>query len=153
LRRTLFDRLIAADTALDPTLVLFAARPGALGDDVGDTSMDDPERTPILPVLPVRVREELTGRWAERRRTAVGLSPMDALLAATSRAAARLDRGEEFGTIAPGLSADLVLLGADPLADIRNVRRIERVITRGRVYEPKTILDAGRSPRDLPACG
>src|SRR5438034_5003371 len=199
----LFDRLIAADTALDPTLVLFAARPGAFGEDVGDTRMDDPERTPILPALPVHVREELTGRWAERRRAAAGvsprgadrmrkgwehllalvdrfhraggtvlagtdcpnvaivsgyslhrelellvragLSPMDALLAATSRAAARLDRQDEFGTIAPGLAADLVLLGADPLADIRNVRRIERVIARGRVYEPEALL---RWPHD-----
>ena len=207
----LFDRLIAADTALDPTLVLFAARPGALGDDVGDTSMDDPERTPILPLLPLRVREELIGRWAERRRAAVGvaaratdrmrkgwehllalvdrfhraggtvlagtdcpnvaivsgyslhrelellvragLSPMDALLAATSRPAARLDRAHEFGTIAPGLSADLVVLDADPLADIRNVRRIEHVIARGRVHEPETLLDAGRSGRDLSARG
>jgi imidazolonepropionase-like amidohydrolase len=74
-----------------------------------------------------------------------GLSPMDALLAATSRAAARLDRSAEFGTIAPGLAADLVLLGADPLADIRNVRRIERVITRGRAYEPETLC-SGSSP-------
>jgi imidazolonepropionase-like amidohydrolase len=193
----LFDRLIAADTALDPTLVLFAARPGALGDDVGDTRMDDPERTPLLSTLPDRIREELIGRWAERRRAAVGvsqrgadrmrkgwehllalvdrfhraggtvlagtdcpnvaivsgfslhrelellvragLSTMDALQAATSRPAARLDRGDEFGTIAPGLSADLVLLGADPLADIRNVRRIERVVARGRVFEPETL--------------
>ena len=69
-----------------------------------------------------------------------GLSPMDALLAATSRPAARLDRSDEFGTIAPGLTADLVILGADPLADIRNVRRIERVIARGRVYDPETVL-------------
>ena len=74
----LFDRLIAAGTALDPTLVLFAARPGALGDDVGDTSMDDPERTPLLPALPDRVREELIGRWAERRRAAAGVSPRGA---------------------------------------------------------------------------
>lgn len=196
----LFDRLIAADTALDPTLVLFAARPGALGDDVGDTSLDDPERTPLLPALPARVREELIRRWAERRRAAAGvsarsadrtrkgwehllalvdrfhraggtvlagtdcpnvaivsgyslhrelellvragLSPMDALLAATRRPAERLDRAGEFGTIAPGLAADLVVLGADPLADIRNVRRIERVMTRGRMYEPETLRRA-----------
>jgi imidazolonepropionase-like amidohydrolase len=64
---------------------------------------------------------------------------MDALLAATRRPAERLDRAFEFGTIAPGLSADLVLLNADPLADIRNTRRIERVITRGRMYDPKTL--------------
>jgi imidazolonepropionase-like amidohydrolase len=74
-----------------------------------------------------------------------GLSPMDALLAATSRAATRLDRGQEFGTIAPGRAADLVILSADPLADIRNVRRIEHVMTRGRVYEPETLC-SGSSP-------
>jgi len=72
-----------------------------------------------------------------------GLSTMDALRAATSGPAARLDRAREFGTIAPGLSADLVLLGADPLADIRNVRRIERVAARGRVYESETLQRAG----------
>ncbi|HZQ34724.1 MAG TPA: hypothetical protein VFD32_02245, partial [Dehalococcoidia bacterium] len=41
----LYERMLAADTALDPTLVLFAARPAAIGDDAGDTAMDDPERT------------------------------------------------------------------------------------------------------------
>src|SRR5262249_12995356 len=70
----LFDRLIAADTALDPTLVLYASRPGALGDDVGDTSMDDPERTPLLPLLPPAVARECVDRWAERRRAAQGAS-------------------------------------------------------------------------------
>src|SRR5712691_4849877 len=49
--RRLYDGLIAAGTALDPTLVLYAARPGAIGDDVGDTSMDDPERTRLLTLL------------------------------------------------------------------------------------------------------
>ena len=43
------------------------------------------------------------------------------------------------------LAADLLLLGADPLADIRNVRRIERVIARGRVNEPDAVLDAARA--------
>src|SRR5437870_9797837 len=70
--RRLYDALIAASTALDPTLVLYAARPRALGDDVGDTSMDDPERTRLLPLLPSPVSKELVGRWAERRTAARG---------------------------------------------------------------------------------
>jgi imidazolonepropionase-like amidohydrolase len=69
-----------------------------------------------------------------------GLSPTDALLTATRRPAERLDRAAEFGTIAPGRSADLVVLTADPLVDIRNTRRIERVIARGRMYEPADLL-------------
>src|SRR5438309_2090354 len=72
--RRLYDALIAASTALDPTLVLYAARPGALGDDVGDTSMDDPERTRLLPLLPPPVSKELVARWAERRTAARGAS-------------------------------------------------------------------------------
>ena len=72
--RRLYDGLIEAGTALDPTLVLYAARPGAIGDDVGDTSMDDPERTRLLPRLPAPVAKELVERWAERRRAALGAS-------------------------------------------------------------------------------
>src|SRR3989441_3987958 len=72
--RRLYDGLIAAGTALDPTLVLYAARPGAIGDDVGDTSMDDPERTRLLTLLPTPVATELVTRWAERRSAALGAS-------------------------------------------------------------------------------
>src|SRR5881409_3252820 len=72
--RRLYDGLIEAGTALDPTLVLYAARPGAIGDDVGDTSMDDPERTKLLPLLPAAVGKELVERWAERRRAALDAS-------------------------------------------------------------------------------
>ena len=200
--RRLYDRLIAAGTALDPTLVLYAARPGALGDDVGDTSMDDPERTPLLPLLPSRVRDELVSRWAERRGAAAGasdiakertrrawenilalaggfhraggvvmagtdcpnvaivsgyslhrelellvragLSPTDAIVAATRRPAERLRKSDVFGTVVPGRAADLVVLSADPLADIRNVRRIERVIARGAIHEPSALLESLR---------
>jgi imidazolonepropionase-like amidohydrolase len=197
-----FERMIAAGTALDPTLVLYAARPAAMGDDVGDTSMDDPERTPLLPLLPKPVAEELVNRWSERRHAASGASeaakertrrawhnllglvgafhaaggtvlagtdcpnvaivsgfslhrelellvraghsPMDALLAATRRPAERLGRADVFGSIAPNRSADLLLLHADPLADIRNTRAIERVIARGQVYEPNQVLESLR---------
>jgi imidazolonepropionase-like amidohydrolase len=39
--------------------------------------------------------------------------------------------GKELGLIAPGAHADLVVLDADPLADIRNVRRISRIMKAG----------------------
>ena len=200
--RRLYDALIASGTALDPTLVLYAARPAALGDDVGDTSMDDPERTPLLPLLPPTVATDLVARWAERRRAAAGasttakertrrawdnilalvggfhraggvvlagtdcpnvaivagyslhrelellvragLSPMDAIAAATRRPAERLGKSDTFGTVAPGRAADLLLLSANPLTDIRHVRRIDRVIARGVVHEPTSLLDSRR---------
>jgi imidazolonepropionase-like amidohydrolase len=74
-----------------------------------------------------------------------GLSPMDAIVAATRRPAERLGRRDLFGTVVPGLSADLLLLSADPLDDIRNIRRIERVIARGVIYEPERLLERRRA--------
>ncbi len=63
---------------------------------------------------------------------AAGLSTREALLAATVVAASFLGKEEAVGRIQPGMTADLVLLEADPLADIRNTRRIERVMLGGR---------------------
>src|SRR3989454_981151 len=64
---------------------------------------------------------------------AAGLRPVDVLRAATRTAtiAAGLD---STGTLAAGSVADLVVLDADPLADIRNVRRIALVVRRGEIY-------------------
>lgn len=68
-----------------------------------------------------------------------GLTPAEVLRAATIEAAryAGLDRSS--GSIAPGKRADLVLLDADPLADIRNTRRIRAVVHRGRLYDRQAL--------------
>jgi imidazolonepropionase-like amidohydrolase len=63
---------------------------------------------------------------------AAGLSPHQALLAATLAPARFLGWDEAMGTIAKGKVADLVLLDANPLEDIRNTRRIAGVFVRGR---------------------
>jgi imidazolonepropionase-like amidohydrolase len=61
-----------------------------------------------------------------------GLTPMEALQSATRNAAQFLHREAQFGTIAPGLRADLLLLDRNPLADIRNTQAIAAVIVGGR---------------------
>lgn len=66
---------------------------------------------------------------------AAGLPPMDVIVAATRNGARAMRRERDFGTIEPGRVADLLVLGADPLADIRNVRRVERVIRAGTIHE------------------
>ena len=58
-----------------------------------------------------------------------------ALVAATRNPAEFLNQRTEWGTIEPGKRADLVLLSANPLADIRNTMAIESVIVGGRVLE------------------
>ncbi len=63
-----------------------------------------------------------------------GLSPLEAIQAATSNPTAFMGL-EDLGTIEVGKQADLVLLGADPLEDIRNTREIVGVMTRGRYLD------------------
>lgn len=68
------------------------------------------------------------------------LSPLEILVAATRGGAQVMGRASELGTIEKGKLADLVLLDADPLKDIRNTRRIYRVVKGGTVLDPKQIL-------------
>ncbi len=56
-----------------------------------------------------------------------GLTPMQAIVSATGDAARCHRRAGEFGTLAPGAAADLLILGANPLQNIRNTRSIEQV--------------------------
>ena len=64
----------------------------------------------------------------------VGMSPLEALASATRKPAEWLGLADSVGTIAPGKVADLVLLDADPLANIGNTRRISAVVLRGRLF-------------------
>ncbi|TCC22151.1 amidohydrolase family protein [Kribbella speibonae] len=63
-----------------------------------------------------------------------GATPRQALYAATVEPAQFL--GSETGAVRPRKIADLVVLDADPLTDIRNTRKIHTVVTRGRVISP-----------------
>lgn len=60
-----------------------------------------------------------------------GLSPMEVLGAATRNGALALKKSAELGAIAPGLRADLLLLGANPLEDVRNLGKVEKVMEGG----------------------
>jgi imidazolonepropionase-like amidohydrolase len=63
-----------------------------------------------------------------------GLTPLEALRTATINPARFLNATDSLGAIARGKLADLVLLDADPLADIHNTTRIAAVIVNGRVF-------------------
>lgn len=66
-----------------------------------------------------------------------GLTPLQAITAATRNAAWAIGVDSLRGTLAPGKAADVVLLGADPAADIRNTRAVRVVIEDGRVVRPR----------------
>ncbi|HUP00554.1 MAG TPA: amidohydrolase family protein [Gemmatimonadota bacterium] len=76
------------------------------------------------------------------RMEAAGMSPYEILVSGTRNVGAYFANEDAFGTIAPGQRADLVVLAADPLADIANVASIDGVMVRGR-WLPRAELDAG----------
>ena len=65
---------------------------------------------------------------------AAGFTPMETIVAAT-RDSARVLRLDQLGMVAPGKSADFVVLDANPLEDIANVRRIASVYLRGKAVD------------------
>jgi imidazolonepropionase-like amidohydrolase len=61
-----------------------------------------------------------------------GLTPMQAIVSATGDAARCHRRAGQFGTLAPGAAADLLILNANPLDDIRNTRKLDAVWINGK---------------------
>lgn len=95
----------------------------------------------------------------------LGMTPADVLERTTRMSAAFLGIADSVGTVASGQVADLVLLDANPLEDIRNLGRIASVILRGTVYDSngleqvlaavdtahdQTVNDWLRQPRESP---
>jgi len=71
----------------------------------------------------------------------LGMTPMEALLAGTTVAARHLGL-TDMGMLAPGYSADVVILSANPLDDIRNTRTIDSVYVRGQAVDREELSAA-----------
>ncbi|MNC63844.1 Imidazolonepropionase [compost metagenome] len=71
----------------------------------------------------------------------LGLTPREALMGSVVDGPRFLNQGERYGAVAAGKSADLLVLEADPLADVSATRRIADVVLRGR------LIDAGELER------
>ena len=67
--------------------------------------------------------------------TEVGMSPMEALIAATRTPAEMLRVADKLGTVEVGKIADLVVVGGSPLEDIRSLGKVEHVVQSGTVLE------------------
>jgi len=89
----------------------------AFGTDVGGFSWDDP------------MAQEF-GRMVE-----FGMSPMDAIRSATSRAAELLDMTGDIGVIAPGAYADVIAVNGDPLRDVNALKNVAFVMKDGAVFK------------------
>jgi len=89
----------------------------AFGTDAGGFSWDDP------------MAQEF-GRMVE-----FGMTPMDAIRSATSRAAELLGMSGELGVIAPGAYADIVAVSSDPLRDVNALKDVRFVMKDGAVFK------------------
>jgi imidazolonepropionase-like amidohydrolase len=78
-------------------------------------------------------------RWVQ-----LGLTPSEAIIAATQRSAELLGLND-MGTFAVGKSADFIVLDSNPLEDIRNTRRISSVYLRGAPLDREGLLAAWKS--------
>ncbi|MFC7666524.1 amidohydrolase family protein [Hymenobacter humi] len=74
-----------------------------------------------------------------------GLTPAQALQAATINGAKFMGVANRTGTIAPGKDADLLLLTANPLENIANIKRIDAVISRGKAYPTAALSNMMRA--------
>lgn len=88
--------------------------------------------------------------WEMQALASGGATPMEVLRAATIDGATMVGHADDVGSIVPGKFADLLVLDADPSADIANARRIHAVIRGGRVYDPATLASDWPVARPAP---
>ncbi len=69
----------------------------------------------------------------------LGMTPSEAIVAATKHGAMACKALDEFGTLEAGKLADVLVLGADPLEDISNIRQLDIVIREGAVIDIESL--------------
>jgi imidazolonepropionase-like amidohydrolase len=145
---------------IDPTLAVFERRPPSPRSGFGATGAPPGTKPEMIKVMAAGFAKmkELTRRsglegarlvmgghstvpFAERGEAPwrelellveSGLSPLEAITAATGTAAGFLYRSDQFGTLRPGLQADLVILRGDVSRDISAIRTVDRVMVGGK---------------------
>jgi imidazolonepropionase-like amidohydrolase len=70
-----------------------------------------------------------------QRMVEMGMAPMDAIQAATSRPAEMLDMKGEIGTVAPGAYAEVIAVSGDPLKGVSELERVKFVMHNGSVFK------------------
>ncbi len=96
-------------------------------------------------------REGLAAHWEIWMFEQGGMTPHEALRAGTLDGARYLGMDHEIGSLEAGKLADLLVLAADPLADLRNSESVESVMVNGRLYDAMTMEQIGNHPSPAPS--
>ena len=119
-------------------------------------NLDDPRYVDLIDTSLIRrqgLREEFDSRFVDRLRidslalemelfARAGLKPLEVIRLATLGGAEGLGVDHVVGSLEPGKLADILLLDADPLEDIRNSQAIWRVIKGGWLFDPQALRPA-----------
>jgi Tol biopolymer transport system component/imidazolonepropionase-like amidohydrolase len=92
-------------------------------------------------------REGLGAHWELWMFVQGGMAPLQALRAATLSGARYLGLDHDIGSLEPGKLADLIVLDANPLENIRNSESVRYTIVNGRVFDAATMNETGNHPR------
>ena len=92
----------------------------------------------------------LGAHWEMWMMVQGGMSPMEALKASTVNGAAYIGMEKDLGSLTAGKLADLVVLGKNPLEDIKNSDSVEMVMLNGRLYQAATLDEIYPDERTLP---
>jgi imidazolonepropionase-like amidohydrolase len=92
-------------------------------------------------------REGLGAHWELWMFVQGGMTPMQALHSATLAGAHYLGLDKDIGSLEPGKLADLIVLDANPLENIRNSESVRYTIVNGRVFDAATMNEVGNRPR------
>ncbi len=87
--------------------------------------------------------------WEMELHGAGGMTPLAVLHAATIGSAETIGRSSDLGSIEPGKIADLVVLSADPLADLRNARAVAWVMRDGHLYNARDLSEVWPNAKPL----
>ena len=87
--------------------------------------------------------------WEMEAHGMGGMTPMEALHAATIGSAETIGRRADLGSLEAGKFADMVVLDSDPLTDLRNARAIAQVMVAGRLYDAATLNQLWPNPQTL----